>query len=186
MEANQVIPETRAKMQRAVDHVAHEFSTLHTGRASPSMVENLPVQAYGSMMRLKELAAITTPDARTIQVQPYDRSIIRDVEKAIQTANLGFNPQVDGALMRIPLPELTGDRRKELVKLTHTMAEEGRVRIRHARREAMEALKKLCHDGVIPEDDSKRMEKDVHADHDKAITQVADAVARKEKELTTV
>ena len=186
MQANQILEENRAKMQRAVDHVVHEFGTLHTGRASPTMVENLPVQAYGSTMRLKEVAAITTPDARTIQVQPYDRGILRDVEKAIQTANLGFNPRVDGALMRIPLPELTGDRRKELVKLTHTMAEEGRVRIRHARRETLEVLKKQCHDGEIPEDDHKRMEKEVQADHDKAIAQVGEAVARKEKELTTV
>lgn len=186
MQAKQIILDTQSKMQKALEFVVYEFGTLHTGRASPTMVENLQVQAYGSTMRLKELASITTPDARTIQVQPYDRSTIRDVEKAIQTANLGFNPKVDGALLRIPLPELTGERRKELAKLTHSMAEEGRVRIRHARREAMETLKKACNDGALPEDDLKRFEKEVQAEHDKVIASIGEAVTRKEKELTTV
>lgn len=186
MQAKDILQEARTRMQKAFDHVVHEFGTLHTGRASPTMVENVQVQAYGSTMRLKEVAAITTPDARTIQVQPYDRGIIRDVEKAIQTANLGFNPKIDGTLLRIPLPELTGERRKELVKITHNLAEEGRVRVRHARREALEALKKLCNDGLLPEDDLKRLEKDVQAEHDKSIAQIGDALARKERELTTV
>ncbi len=184
-----IILETGETMEKAVSHTLHEFSTLHTGKASPSMVESLAVtvEAYGgSSMQLKELAAITTPDLRTIQIQPWDRSVIREVERAIQTANLGFNPIVNGTLIRIPIPELSGDRRRALVKMAYQKAEDGRIGIRHARHEALRSLKSLRKAGEISEDDLKRYEEDVQEETDQHIKEIAEHLKHKEKELTTV
>ena len=182
-----ILTDLQARMKKAVDFTLHEFSTIHTGKASPSMVEGVMVEAYaGSMMRLKECAAISTPDPRMIQVQPWDKGIIRAVEKALQQANLGINPIVDGGLIRLPLPDLSKERRLEFVKIAHKLAEDGRVNLRHARRDAMEAAKKAKKDGKISEDEEKRIEKEVQAATDKSIKDVDTALAHKEKELTTV
>jgi ribosome recycling factor len=178
--------DAQARMKKAVEHTLHEFSTIHTGKASPAMVESVQVEAYGSMMPLKGCAAITTPDPRMIQVQPWDKGLSRAIEKALQMANIGVNPVVDGNLIRLPFPDLSKERRQEFVKTAHRLAEEGRVSIRHIRRDAMEAAKKLKKDGKISEDDEKRLEKDVQAATDKAIKDVDTAVAHKEKELLTV
>lgn len=173
-------------MQHSVEHALHEFSSIHTGKASPSMVEGVSVEAYGSHMRLKEVAAITTPDSRTIQIQPWDKSMVVPIEKAIQTANIGINPSVDGGLIRLPLPELNRERRQELVKVAHQMAEEGRISVRHARRDGLEALKKLQKSGEISEDDQKRYDKEIKAETDKAIKEIADHLAHKEQELLSL
>jgi ribosome recycling factor len=169
-------------MGKALDHTLHEFGGIHTGKATPSMVEGVMVEAYGSQMRLKECAAITTPDARLIQVQPWDPGLVKAVEKAIQAANLGFNPVVDGKLVRIPLPEMSRERRQEFVKTAHRLAEEGRVQVRTLRRDALENLKKA----KLPEDEGKRLEKEIQAATDKAIKDINDHLARKERELLTV
>src|SRR6185312_2265970 len=174
--------DAQAKMKKAVDHTLHEFSAIHTGKASPSLVEGVMVDAYGSQMRLKECAAISTPDSRLIQVQPWDASLVKAVEKAIQQANLGVNPIVDGKLVRIPLPDMSRERRQEFVKIVNRLAEEGRVGVRNARRDGLEALKKA----KLPEDDTKRLEKEVQAATDKAIKDVNDHLAHKEKELLNV
>lgn len=181
-----ILTDAQARMKKAVDFTLHEFSTIHTGKASPAMVEGVMVEAYGSMMRLKECAAISTPDPRLIQVQPWDKGLIRAVEKALQQANLGINPIVDGGLIRLPLPDLSKERRLEFVKIAHRLAEEGRVNLRHARRDAMEAVKKAKKDSKISEDEEKRLEKEVQAATDKAIKDVDSHLASKEKELTTV
>ena len=180
------LADAQNRMKKAVDFTLHEFSTIHTGKASPAMVESVMVEAYGSMMRLKECAAISTPDARLIQVQPWDKGLLRAVEKALQQANLGINPIVDGGLIRMPLPDLSRERRLEFVKIAHKLAEDGRVNIRHARRDAMEAVKKGKKDGKISEDDEKRLEKDIQAATDKAIKDIDGHLASKEKELTTL
>jgi ribosome recycling factor len=180
------LADAQTRMKKAVDFTLHEFSTIHTGKASPAMVESVMVEAYGSMMRLKECAAISTPDARLIQVQPWDKSLLRAVEKALQQANLGINPIVDGGLIRMPLPDLSRERRLEFVKIAHKLAEDGRVNIRHARRDAMEAVKKGKKDGKISEDDEKRLEKDIQAATDKAIKDIDGHLAAKEKDLTTL
>ena len=177
------LTEMQAKMKKALDHTLHEFSSIHTGKASPTMVESVFVEAYGSTMRLKECAAITTPDARLIQIQPWDKGITQAIVKAIQTANLGLNPTVDGANVRIPLPELSRERRQEFVKVANRMAEEGRVHIRNVRRDTMDALKKSEKDGNISEDDLKRFEKEVQAATDKTIKDIGEHLAKKEKEL---
>ncbi|HVW19886.1 MAG TPA: ribosome recycling factor [Opitutaceae bacterium] len=177
-----ILNDAQAKMKKAADHTLHEFNAIHTGKASPSMVEGVMVEAYGSQMRLKECAAISTPDARLIQVQPWDAGLVKAVEKAIQLANLGVNPIVDGKLVRIPLPDMSRERRQEFVKTVNRLAEEGRVGVRNARRDGLEALKKA----KLPEDDTKRLEKEIQAATDKSIKDINDHLAAKEKELLTV
>lgn len=186
MSTSSVMADANSRMQKAVDHTLHEFSTIHTGKASPSMVESIMVEAYGSMMPLKGCAAITTPDPRMIQIQPWDKGVIRNIEKALQMANIGVNPIVDGNLIRLPFPDLSRERRQEFVKTAHRLAEEGRVSVRHIRRDAMEAAKKLKKDSAISEDDEKRLEKDVQAATDKAIKDIDAHLANKEKDLMTV
>ena len=177
-----ILNDAGAKMKKALDYTMHEFSSIHTGKATPAMVEGVMVDAYGSQMRLKECAAITTPDARLIQIQPWDASLTKAIEKAIQVANLGFNPIVDGKLVRVPLPDMSRERRQEFVKTAARIAEEGRVHIRNVRRDALEAVKKA----KLPEDESKRLEKDIQAATDKAIKDIGDHLAAKEKELLAV
>lgn len=184
--SNSILTDLQVRMKKAIDFTLHEFSTIHTGKASPAMVEGVMVEAYGSMVRLKECAAISTPDPRMIQVQPWDKALLRAVEKALQQANLGINPIVDGNLIRLPFPDLSKERRLEFVKIANKLAEEGRVNIRHARRDAMELVKKGKKDGKIAEDEEKRLEKDIQAATDKAIKDVDASLGRKEKELTTV
>ena len=177
-----IIVDTQARMKKALEHTLHEFSSIHTGKATPSMVENVIVEAYGTQMRLKECAAITTPDARMIVIQPWDVSLIKAVEKGIQVANLGFNPIADGKLLRVPLPEMSRERREEFVKVAHKMAEEGRVHVRNVRRECLEGLKKA----KVPEDETKRLEKEIQTITDKTIKDIGDHLATKEKELLAV
>jgi ribosome recycling factor len=181
-----ILTDVSNRMKKAVDHTLHEFSTIHTGKASPAMVESIMVEAYGSMMPLKGCAAITTPDPRMIQIQPWDKGLTRAIEKALQTANIGVNPVVDGALIRLPFPDLSKERRLEFVKTAHRLAEEGRVAVRHARRDAMESAKRLKKDGKLSEDDEKRLEKEVQGATDRAIKDIDSHLAHKEKELTTV
>jgi ribosome recycling factor len=177
-----LLTEANAKMKKALDFTLHEFSSIHTGKATPVMVEGVMVEAYGSQMRLKECAAITTPDSRMIQIQPWDASLTKAIEKAIQVANLGFNPVVDGKIIRVPLPDMSRERRLEFVKTASRIAEEGRVHIRNVRRDVMESVKKA----KLPEDEAKRLEKDVQAATDKAIKEIGDHFTAKEKELLAV
>ena len=132
------LTEAQARMKKAVDHTFHEFNSIHTGKATPAMVETVMVEAYGQMQPLKQCAAITTPDARLIQIQPWDAGIAKSIAKGIIDANLGFNPIIDGKVIRIPLPDMSRERRQEFVKNAHRLAEEGRVSVRHIRQEAQE------------------------------------------------
>jgi len=177
-----ILTDAQNRMKKSVDHTLHEFATLHTGKASPAMVEGVMVEAYGGMQPLKSCAAITTPDPRMIQVQPWDKGLTRAIEKALQMANIGVNPVVDGNLIRLPFPDLSRERRLEFVKTAHRLAEEGRVHVRNVRRDALEQVKKA----KLPEDESKRLEKDVQAATDKAIKDIESHLASKEKELITV
>lgn len=177
-----ILTDAQTRMKKTVDHTLHEFSSIHTGKATPSMVEGVMVEAYGSQMRLKECAAITTPDARLIQIQPWDAGLGKAIAKAIIDANLGFNPIVDGKTIRVPLPEMSRERRLEFVKTAHRMAEEGRVHVRNVRRDVIESVKKA----KLPEDDAKRLEKDVQTATDKAIAEINSHLANKEKELLSV
>lgn len=180
------LTEMQAKMKKSLDYVLHEFSSIHTGKASPTMVEGVFVEIYGSQMRIKDCAAITTPDARLIVIQPWDKGAVQAIVKGIQQANLGMNPAVDGNLVRIPLPELSRERRQEFVKVANRMAEDGRVQIRNVRRDTLDTIKKAQKDGKISEDELKRLEKDVQTATDKAIKDIGDHLAKKEKELLAV
>lgn len=177
-----ILTDAQTRMKKAVDHTLHEFSTIHTGKASPSMVETVTVEAYGSQMKLKECAAISTPDARLIQIQPWDAGLVKAIAKGIIDANIGFNPIVDGKLIRVPLPEMSRERRQEFVKTAHRLAEEGRVHVRNVRRDTIEAVKKA----KLPEDEAKRLEKDIQTATDKSIGDINSHLAAKEKELLTV
>jgi ribosome recycling factor len=177
-----LLTDLQTRMKKAVDYTLHEFSAIHTGKATPSLVEGVMVEAYGSMVALKSCAAISTPDPRMIQIQPWDVSLAKAIAKAIQEANLGFNPIVDGKLIRIPLPEMSRERRLEFVKTCHKLAEDGRVHVRNLRRDTLEGVKKA----KLPEDEAKRLEKDIQALTDKSIKDIGDHLAHKEQELLKV
>ncbi len=186
MTPSEILKMVKAEMQKALDHTLHEFNSLHTGKASPTMVESISVEAYGSTMALRDVAAIMTPDARTITIEPWDQSVLKDIEKAIQKANIGINPSIMGNKIFCPLPELSGDRRKELVKVCHGMAEQGKVGIRAARRDGMDGLKAAAKDKEISEDDQKRGEKEVQAETDKFNAEIDKHLKAKEAELMAV
>jgi ribosome recycling factor len=186
MSQDTVIKQACDMMAKAAEHTLSEFSKLHTGKASPSMVENIQVEVYGSKMHLREVAAVTTPDPRTIQIQPWDKTVVSDIVKSIQKANLGFNPVVNGNLIRIPIPDLSRERRQELTKVAHTMAEEGHISVRHARHDAIELLKKMQKNKEISEDDQKHAEKEVQIDTDKQNAEIDQHLEHKEKELMTL
>ncbi|MGA1205270.1 MAG: ribosome recycling factor [Opitutales bacterium] len=188
MDYETIILEAQEMMDSAVKHTLHEFSNLHTGKATPAMIENVPVyvESYGTNMAIRELGAITTPDLHTLQVTPWDKSTSGAIEKAIREANLGLNPIARGATILVPIPELSGDRRRDLVKMASSHAEEGRVSIRQARHHAMDQLKKLKADGHVSEDDIKRHEKEIQEETDSHVKKINEALEAKEKELLTI
>src|SRR5665213_563574 len=141
MALDDIILEAEEKMIKTVEVVQHEFSGLRTGKASPVLVENILVEVYGSNMRIRELAGITTPESRILLIQPWDATTVHPIEKAILKSNIGLTPSVQGKVIRIVLPELSTERRQEMVKVAHKMTEDGRVAVRHVRRDAIEAVK---------------------------------------------
>ena len=180
------IKKTEEAMKKAVEFTKRDFESIHTGKASPYMVENIMVDVYGSSMRLKDVSAITTPDSNLIRVQPWDRGILKEIEKAILAANVGITPSVMGEAVRCPIPALSGERRAELAKVCRDMAEQGRVRIRTIRRDAMDAVKKSQKEGAITEDDLKHAEKEIQNLTDKKIEEINKAVEAKEAELKQI
>lgn len=186
MDADEILTQATDSMKKAVDHALHEFSTIHTGKASPAMVEGVQVEAYGSMMALKEVAAITTPDSRTISVQPWDKTVLKNVESALLKANLGFTPNIMGDKVFCPLPELSKERRQQLVKMCHNLAEQGKVGVRSARRDAMDGIKQAEKDKDISEDDRKLYEKEIQSETDKFTKEIDEHLKHKEEELMKV
>jgi len=152
MDPDEILLDTEAAMEKGFEYMQHEFSAVRTGKASPALVENIDVEAYGSSMKLKQLALITTPEPRLLVIQPFDASTTKDIEKAIKESKIGINPAVDGKIIRLPIPALSEERRKDLVKGIKQMAEEARVRVRSARREGIDAIKKGHKDGSVTED----------------------------------
>ena len=186
MTIEEVIYDTEERMLKSEDHVLNQCSGVRTGKATPSLIENVMVEAYGSNMRLKELATITAPEARMLMVQPFDQSTMKAVEKGIQASGLGLNPASQGRFIRIVLPDLSSERRQEFVKICKRIAEEGRVAVRNERRQAIEALKKTKNDGGVSEDAIKTAEADVQKLTDSFIAKVDQHLAIKEKEIMTV
>jgi ribosome recycling factor len=186
MALDAILLEAEEKMEKTEQVVIHEFATIRTGKASPALVENILVEVYGSQMRIRELAGITTPEPRQILIQPWDATSVVPIEKAIQKANLGLNPSTQGKGIRIFLPDLSEERRHELVKAVRKLAEDGRVAVRHVRRDAMEALKKEKKAGEIAEDDEKHAETEVQKLTDAYVKKIDEHLAHKEKEIMTV
>jgi len=186
MAIDDILLEAEEKMGKTEEVVVHEFAGVRTGKASPGLVENILVEVYGSQMRLRELAGITTPEHRMLMIQPWDAGTVGPIEKAIQKANLGLNPSVQGKFIRIVLPELSEERRHEFVKIAKKMAEEGRVAVRHVRRDAMESLKKESKSGGVTEDQVEAAEKEVQKLTDEYIKKIDAHLDYKEKEIMTV
>jgi ribosome recycling factor len=186
MDLDEVLLEAEDAMEKAVEFMTHEFASIRTGKASPALVENLDVEAYGSMMKLKQVALITTPEARLIVIQPFDASTTRDIERAINESRLGIAPAVDGKIIRIPIPELSEERRRDLVKTIKQISEESKVRVRACRREAMDSAKKMQKDGDITEDDLRGAEEDIQKLTDTYVAKVEHHVSSKEAEIMKV
>jgi len=179
----EILHNTEEKMKKAIESVSREFSEIRTGRASPSLVEGLHIDYYGTLTLLKQLASISTPDAHLIVIQPWDITAIPEIEKAIMKSNLGVTPSNDGKLIRLAVPPLSKERRQELAKVVHKMAEEGRVSLRTIRRDAKESLEKLEKDKVIPEDDKFRGIDELQKLVDKYIAKIDELLKNKEKEI---
>jgi len=186
MPSDDILLEAEEKMMKTEEVVVRDFAGVRTSKASPALVENIQAEVYGSMMRIRELASITTPEPRMLAITPWDAGSLHPIEKAIQKANIGMNPAIHGKVIRLILPELSEERRQEFVKLARKMAEEGRVAIRHVRRDAMDALKKEKAAGQIPEDDEKHAEKELQKLTDAYIAKIDAHLAHKEKEIMTV
>ena len=161
MSPDEILLEAEDKMIKTEQVVVNEFAGVRTGKASAALVENIQVEVYGSMMRIRELAGITTPEPRQLVIQPWDATSLQPIEKAIQKANLGLSPAAQGRLIRISFPELSQERRQEFVKISKKMAEEGRVAIRHVRRDALEELKKSVKAGETSEEEQEKAEKEI-------------------------
>ena len=171
------------KMDKTLVHLAEEFDAVRAGRANPKVLDRITVSYYGQETPLNGVASISSPDARTLLVQPWDTSILTDIQKAIQSSDLGINPQNDGKVLRLIFPQLTEERRKDLTKQVKKYAEEAKVAMRNVRRDGMDYVKKLKKNSEITEDDQKKAEKDLQDMLDKFIKKVDEALAAKEKEL---
>ncbi|MBQ8769479.1 MAG: ribosome recycling factor [Oscillospiraceae bacterium] len=171
------------RMDKALDHLQDEFGAVRAGRANPRVLDRISVEYYGSETPLNGVATISSPDARTLVIQPWDTKLLKDICKAIQMSDLGINPQNDGRVVRLVFPQLTEERRKELAKQVKKYAEDAKVAMRNIRRDGMDYVKKLKKNSEITEDDQKKAEKDLQDILDKNIKRVDDATAAKEKEL---
>ena len=186
MTAEEILFEAEMSMEKSVDYMVHEFSAVRTGKASPTLVENVDVEAYGSAMKLKQLALITTPEPRLLVVQPFDAGTVRDIEKALKESKIGITPQVDGKIIRLPIPELSEERRKDLVKSLRQMAEEARVRVRANRRTAVDEARKMQKAGELTQDGLHDLEADVQKLTDKSVKQIDEHLERKEAEVMKI
>ena len=186
MTAEEILFEAEMTMEKSVDYMVHEFSSVRTGKASPALVENVDVEAYGSAMKLKQLALITTPEPRLLVVQPFDAGTVKDIEKALKESKIGITPQVDGKIIRLPIPELSEERRKDLVKSLRQMAEEARVRVRANRRTAVDEARKMEKAGSLTEDGLRDLESDVQKLTDKSVKEIDQHLERKEAEVMKI
>jgi ribosome recycling factor len=186
MTLDDILLEAEDKMIKTEQVVANEFAGVRTGKASSSLVENIVVEVYGAQMRIRELAGITTPEPRMLVLTPWDINSLHPIEKAIQKANIGLSPTIQGKIIRLAFPELSQERRQEFVKLIKKLAEDGRVAVRHVRRDAMDLLKKHGHDSGVTEDEEKQCEKDLQKLTDDYTAKIDAQVVHKEKEIMTV
>lgn len=180
---SEVKKEAKASMKKAVENTTRELATIRSGKATISLLDTIRVDAYGQPMPLNQVGSVAAPEPRMLTVQPWDKGLIDAIERAIQSSELGLNPSNDGTIIRIPLPPLTEERRKELVKVVRKLAEEGKIAVRHGRTEAISRAKKVEH---VSKDDERHTEKDVQKLHDEAIDQLDQLVKAKEVEIMEV
>jgi len=186
MKIDTLVEDLTEKMNSGIDHFKKVLEGLRTGKASPALVQDIMVDAYGSKMKLRDIANINTPDARTINIQPYDKTIMKDIERAIIMADIGINPINDGQMIRLPMPELSEERRKDMVKLVKNAEEDHKIEVRNIRRDGNDFAKKSQKDGEITEDDLKLYLDDIQSLTNKKIDEIANLAVAKEKELMTV
>lgn len=184
--SQEIVTELKKRMNAAFDVVHKDFSGLRTGRASPNLLESVVVEAYGNRMPINQLGNINVPESRLLTVSVWDAGLAPAVEKAIRDSGLGLNPSAAGSVIRVPLPDLSEERRKELVKVAGKYAEQGRIAIRNIRRDGMDSVKALEKDGHVSEDDSHRLGDDIQKATDEFIKKVDEALAHKEKEIMQV
>ncbi len=180
------LAEVEDLMKKAVEATQRSFNTIRTGRANTSLLDKIMVEYYGTPTPLKSLASINTPDASTISIQPFDRGSLAVIEKAILTSDLGLTPNNDGAIIRLNIPQLTSDRRQELVKVAGKYAEEGKVAIRNARRDGIDSVRKQEKNSDISQDESRSLQDDIQKLTDKYVAKIDEVLAAKEKDITTV
>ena len=180
------LQKAKQRMEGALEALRREFSGVRTGKASPALLDTVRVDAYGSKMPINQVGTVSAPEPRLLTIQPWDRSLIKEIEKAIRDSDLGLNPSNDGALVRVPIPALTEERRKEYVRLLHKLAEEGRVAVRQARKEANDEIKHRQKDEGLSEDDIRREQAEVQKLTDQYITRVEELLKHKEAEVMEV
>lgn len=180
------LSDVEAQMQKSVEATQRSFNTLRTGRANASILDRVMVDYYGAATPLKSLASVNTPDASTITIQPFDRGSVGDIEKAIMMSDIGINPSNDGSTIRLNVPPLTNDRRKELVKIASKYTEEGKVAVRNVRRDAMDEVKKLEKSGDLSEDESRDRQDEIQQLTDRYVKRMDEIFADKEKDIMTV
>ena len=178
--------DVKRRMQGALNALRHDLGSLRTGRASPNLLDPIQVDAYGALMPIQQVATVSVPEPRLLSVQVWDRGMVSAVEKAIRDSDLGLNPLTEGQTIRLRIPEMTEQRRKEMVKVAHKYAEEARIAVRHVRRDGLDILKKLKKDGTMGEDEERRHEDQVQKATDEAIAEVDQILATKEKEIMHV
>lgn len=181
-----VVADAKAHMQKAVEAAKREFASVRTGRASPALLERVTVDYYGTPTPITQVATVTVPEARLLVIQPWDKSLVREIERAIQKSDLGLVPASDGALIRLPIPSLTGERRRDLVKLVHKQAEEARVAVRNIRRDNKDKLERLEKKAELSEDETRRAVDELQKLTDRHIAEIEALVTAKEKEIMEI
>ncbi len=186
LDFNTIRNDVSTRMDKTLESLKGEFGSLRAGRAHVSLLDGITVDAYGSSTPLSQIGTVAVPDARTLSVSVWDRGLAKAVEKAIMESDLGLNPMSDGQLIRIPIPPLSEERRKELVKVASKYAESGKIAVRNVRRDGIDAIKKLKKDGLISEDDEKRFENEIQKLTDDAVKKIDEALVAKEKDILVV
>ncbi|MDQ3388230.1 MAG: ribosome recycling factor [Gemmatimonadota bacterium] len=180
------LQDARQRMESAIETLRREFGGVRTGKASPALLDSVRVEAYGSLVPLSQVGTVGAPEARMLTVQPWDKSLIKDIERALRESDLGINPSNDGNLIRIPIPALTEERRKEYVRLLHRIAEEGRVTVRHVRKDANDQVRQRQKEGELSEDQSRREQDEVQKLTDQFVQRIDDLLKKKEAEVLEV
>ncbi len=179
----EIYRDVEERMSKSLQAFKQEILKIRTGRATPALLESIKVEYYGSQIPLQQIATISVAGPRLLRVQPWDKSVVGEIDKAIRSAGLGLNPQIDGDILRVPIPPLSDERRQDLVKLVHKLAEDARVAIRNIRRDGIEQIRKMEKNHEISEDDSKRAQDHIQKIHDKYIKEINEAAEKKEKEI---